>query len=1039
MPISITPTIFIGLGGSGCKTVTQLKKRMQNSPHEKFGFAWYLKIDSRVSLDQGVENDNDDYLSLVTRRITGTALVNLFSNVDMQKNNRPIHDFFTSWYPKNSRGEYITYPVSFEEGAGAIRHCGRLLLAHHSQESSGGRMDLKSLLLRVHDEYTVALGKDNHELDRQKLQELHVVIFAGAGGGTGSSLLNDIAYLIRGLIDPFKIIGVVFLDDIVADKEPSISTIKSAMMRKNTVRCLAEIDFWEQFGTKQIASYNAYWNSIPDPKTGNAETKSDSIPFDLVVLMDTQNGAGCELAHSGDYYGFAADYFSLFYGSQQSNVIFSGFINDVCGTITQIQEGKYDLFQSPRYARIGMTTLSFPLKNIEDYIRSSVLYELLEQGFMHRHTQGQDKPVRGVVEDRFLTLKNKFSLSDLKNLNLLRDAKHNKDITNPLCADNESLLLVKNYSTFQNEFKSIISRLDSYYRSLDYKNKGTQWLNSFQAEVEQILQGFAGLDDVPGNTSVKNMSAFLTELTNDLHAIIAQLEVDQNNESRKLKQIEEKIKSCEQEWNASFKWRQWTAKAKGASAKAEVELYIREYSSRRFALKQVEARLAVLKVVLDNIEIRRGNIEFLVEEITKIQRTLQIIRDTAFSAIRPFDVLNYNVLTKQEELLDFMPAWGDFRAIKQTVKPLYRTLISGQFSDEIIALAEKENRPVLGFLDYLNRFSKDSKKNEKICSEYRKNTEWFINTLFEKQTTFLQELNSLSIWDYIVSRAEKDITGVKPEEKTNAFKNALSARLLGYRDKAKPFGKVAEGVIQLTQQPIEVHFIEYNKSDALKSIKKNAPDVTGDTLLNIMGMAGHIKLKEIDPNLQDKGKIIIKSFAYMYPLHVFERMTAIRDCFEHPEADAESWLDRRYVGWMQERLRHMNTNADNAFCGLAFVWRDGKHQPSSGLKWLRDTKTSLDYFEFLGVVNQAGNQDLSWLFEDLKKDARAWKTLVSNLKTIWNAISPDQRVAVLKEAQKVLLSEAKRRQRPDWKKYLKEASDVVADMAADPSLVRFEV
>jgi hypothetical protein len=116
--------------------------------------------------------------------------------------------------------------------------------------------------MNLQSEHKVKAGKAADfriKIEQQNVEQLNIVIFAGASGGTGSGMLTDIAFLIRHLINPKKQWGVIYFDDIVTGLEQISDDLKERQF-DNMLNCIAELDFWQQpvnLSGKKL--YSACW------------------------------------------------------------------------------------------------------------------------------------------------------------------------------------------------------------------------------------------------------------------------------------------------------------------------------------------------------------------------------------------------------------------------------------------------------------------------------------------------------------------------------------------------------------------------------------------------------------------------------------------------------------------------------------------------------------------------------------------------------------------------------------------------------------
>lgn len=224
------PVLVIGLGGTGIDAMLRVKNEVQGrmppdvdsngkilSPVP--GNMAFLAVDTdthALKKTVGMASINDSIDEFVDLR------VNSMSKVISAIVASHLSDPEWEWYDPELKAE------GGLDGANGIRQIGRLMLFHNFQRVSAQiNAVLKSIVSR-------AQVKSNNP---------QIFILTGIGGGTGSGIFLDIAYLIRKLTGDLhlnvKISGYIFTPDLNKNNGGDV-----ASMYRNGFAALKELDYW---------------------------------------------------------------------------------------------------------------------------------------------------------------------------------------------------------------------------------------------------------------------------------------------------------------------------------------------------------------------------------------------------------------------------------------------------------------------------------------------------------------------------------------------------------------------------------------------------------------------------------------------------------------------------------------------------------------------------------------------------------------------------------------------------------------------------
>lgn len=1036
MPLQITPTIFIGLGGTGCKVVTNLQNILHEKGTEFFRYAQFLKVDTMVRPERGVTSLRGDYISLATPGKLGSEMVGtLLSNEDCQQ-------FFKSWWHRDQNGNWERPAIPFQAGAGQIRRYGRLIFNYHSATRSvyGGK-DLKTILRDRLDYYTLSIANPPMQVDPASLQSLDVILFAGAAGGSGSSLLVDMGYLVRSIFGDIlnTLTAVVFQEDIVTDKAASIEPTLVRNMKKNKIRCLAELEFWQQqlvYSHKgEMPQYEAIWNATAPDKT----EFPDQIPFNSITVVGGQNDWNIRLPEIEDYYDFVAHYFGYIYGGTNTE-FWRESINILGNMIVDEEQSKPT--EARRYARIGMLRIRFPMEEIKKYMVNKLIAEALERGFNHRHSlTGKG------VEDAILETWDVSELRNIENISTLEvDGKH--PVKKHRMVDNDIFDGIKNLEEFRNQFQQTKQSLDGYYESLRSDSFVQRWMNvtrktkkgeriiCFDELVWSTMRSFADIN-VKENVSVKNMWWYLKGLMDNVgqlqkqnNAFLGKIIITLRNHEKKLTEAKW------DEWAKNFK----KLFGKGKFAKEEAVTWSNTYSHLTFEKMLYEGRQLLLKRAFVFLENLYRNINILAESANELLETCLRESSSSMVGIPEYTGVERNLINKLDDLAKYRPEWFDGKEINKRSRVIFRSLISGKYDkDTDLIYSGPGNTPTeaKGVIAYLHELQKmgDADRQARLddkLEEFLFELKSMGERAFWESTGYANEIGQLSAWNYIVESVAPD-----SPDATSLADNILRLFEI-YRNQAAPFGKIntrtAGEYRQLCSQRV---YIEHNRESARNALGNRLGDeLFEDFLHSIFSPPNKDPLIDANNPNCDPSEIIISAVLVGYPLRVFEGFEGVEDILEDP-GFSSNWVDSRFSGWLKQRKRILDKmkrpTIDLAICGLAFAWRDdGKQSPSSGLTWKR--KSGKDIFEFSKTQDRF--HDILDLFQKLP-DSPIYETIKTNLDQVWQRVPPGERISRLEEAANFLASQASKRKQPRSGR-LREASKAVLELVDSVDSISFQ-
>jgi len=254
------PTLIIGLGGTGVKSLDTLKGLIvDNSPDKRVpdGIAFL-----------GFDCDRNDINKCKNLQPNVEVIATTLSN---PKQFKMSNEVLCDWVTQKS------FPSNAEFGAGQYRQVSRMCLMHHFEFVSN---EIRKAIVPV-----LPQGMEGAEV------KLDVYIVSSICGGAGSGMFVDMAIILRDLEEMLGIESFtygVFVTGDVYQKFLDIPGREHPRILANTYSCLKELQYLQDLSSKHNTTDG-------EPLTVKYPGKSVNLtrrPFDLVLLVQGSNRYG---------------------------------------------------------------------------------------------------------------------------------------------------------------------------------------------------------------------------------------------------------------------------------------------------------------------------------------------------------------------------------------------------------------------------------------------------------------------------------------------------------------------------------------------------------------------------------------------------------------------------------------------------------------------------------------------------------------------------------------------------------------------------
>lgn len=334
------PTLFIGVGGTGCDIVRRVAEMCRPGETTNISF---VCLDTNVNDLTSVAKSAAKIYHVQT---SNTQTVGDYLSYD--------EDALRNWFPKNA----VIYDKTVSEGAGQVRAISRL--AFNSTIKTGR-------IRPLYDAIDDLFRKDGKAMK----QALRIVIVSTSSGGTGSGIALPLAMFTRDYVTSKYPNTSLIVRSLILLPETLDSVIDSAVerdsQRRNAYATIKEINAFMMKGSGFLdveSDLKRYGNlHIDFPIAGTEESRSLSIlPFDFCFLMDGQDAEDSTLISLNQYKQQAAQaLYEQNIGPMQRNAF------SVEDNIIKEMSNPGN-FGRNRFGAIGAATIRYPYEQIADYI-----------------------------------------------------------------------------------------------------------------------------------------------------------------------------------------------------------------------------------------------------------------------------------------------------------------------------------------------------------------------------------------------------------------------------------------------------------------------------------------------------------------------------------------------------------------------------------------------------------------------------------------------------------------------------------------------
>ena len=336
----VAPTLFVGVGGTGCKIVKKVADLCAPEEKENINF---LCLDTNVNDLSAVANGKSKIYWIQT---SNTQTVGSYLDYDEEARKK--------WFPKNA----VMYDKTVSEGAGQVRAISRLAL---NSTIKTGR--IRPLYDAIDDLF--------RKTGKEMKQAMRVVIASTSSGGTGSGIILPLSMFIRDYVKEKYPNTSLIVRSLILLPETLDSVIDSQTERdsqaRNAYATIKELNAFMMKGSgfidldedlKQFADLH-----VNVSVAGSDKQKSLSLlPMDFCFLMDGQDAEDSTMISISQYIDQAAQaLYEQNIGPMQKKAF--SVEDNIIKEMTK--PGNYG---RNRFGGIGAGVIRYPYEKVVDYV-----------------------------------------------------------------------------------------------------------------------------------------------------------------------------------------------------------------------------------------------------------------------------------------------------------------------------------------------------------------------------------------------------------------------------------------------------------------------------------------------------------------------------------------------------------------------------------------------------------------------------------------------------------------------------------------------
>ena len=361
-PSAVSPTLFVGLGGCGCKMVVRIAKHLKRRADygERYkDLVKFALVDTNINDLEGYREDADE--TLLISDFEKEEYANFASGLKFVE----ADSYFTQWVPQNYR-----FRSGDTAGAGQIRIESRLGCYYQMRHS-----DFVARFRRLLE----SLKSHEHGHRRLDSREIRIVLCYSIAGGTGSGSHLTLAYMLRDqarALGKPSMIGVSVLPGVFEDKT---GTNKDGTFA-NGYAALKEMEHLMKLGAPESRFFPEGGMQFHYDASDESKRYVREKPFEFVYVIDKPESFSVSdpIAAAAD--GLYLQFFSPIFGEQAGD--YDNYTQHQRFLVPHDFEAKGITGFSQFYGSYGSAVLLVPVDGLVEYSSQACALSLMRASFL---------------------------------------------------------------------------------------------------------------------------------------------------------------------------------------------------------------------------------------------------------------------------------------------------------------------------------------------------------------------------------------------------------------------------------------------------------------------------------------------------------------------------------------------------------------------------------------------------------------------------------------------------------------------------------
>ena len=361
-PSAVVPTLFVGLGGCGCRMLVRVAEHLRRRPDyaERYeGLIKFALVDTNVNdLESFREMADETFLisDFEKEEYASLASGKLFLEPDR---------YFTQWVPQHYR-----FRSGDTAGAGQIRIESRLALYY--------QMKHKHMVPRFR---KLLESMKSHEHGHRRLDsaELRIVLCFSVAGGTGSGANLPLAYMLRAQAEDLgqpRVFGVAVLPAVYEDK----TGVNKDGTFANGYAALKEIEHLMKLGAPDSIFFPEEGLEFHYDPSDEADRFVRLRPYEFLYLIDKPESFSVSEPVDAAADGLYLQLFSPLFAEQIGD--YDNYTQHQRFLVPHDFEGKGIQGFTTFYGSYGAAVLLVPAPGLVEYCSEASAISLMEASFL---------------------------------------------------------------------------------------------------------------------------------------------------------------------------------------------------------------------------------------------------------------------------------------------------------------------------------------------------------------------------------------------------------------------------------------------------------------------------------------------------------------------------------------------------------------------------------------------------------------------------------------------------------------------------------